>query len=122
MSNKFNKILKNNDSFENFEYTDVLYDYCSEFTQELYDYVKNFTKNRIYFIKDSFEYHKLCILDFTTRIISLLIWCHYFLGGYLILKYWFHTITVYNLPSINVHTVFPLTKTVSIHSICTKLN
>ena len=59
MSNKFNKILKNeNDSFESFEYTDVLYDYCSEFTQELYDYLKNFTKNRICFIEDSLEKNK----------------------------------------------------------------
>ena len=58
MSNKFNKILKNNDSFESFEYTDVLYDYCSEFTQELYDYLKNFTKDRIYFVEDSVEKNK----------------------------------------------------------------
>ena len=58
MSNKFNKFLKNNDSFESFEYTDVLYDYCSEFTQELYDYLKNFTKDRIYFVEDSVEKNK----------------------------------------------------------------
>ena len=58
MSNNFNKILKNNDSFENFEYTDVLYDYCCEFTQELYDYLKNFTKDKIYFIEDSVEKNK----------------------------------------------------------------
>jgi hypothetical protein len=55
MTKKFNKILKNDDSFENSEYTDVLYDYCSEFTQELYEYLKNFTKDRIYFIEDSVE-------------------------------------------------------------------
>lgn len=55
MTKKFNKILKNDDSFENSEYTDVLYDYCSEFTQELYDYLKNFTKERIYFIEDKYE-------------------------------------------------------------------
>lgn len=59
MSNKFNKILINkNNPFENFEYGDVLYDYCSEFTQELYDYLKNFTKDRIYFIEDSLEKNK----------------------------------------------------------------
>jgi hypothetical protein len=59
MSNKFNKILINkNNPFENFEYADVLYDYCSEFTQELYDYLKNFTKDRIYFIEDSVEKNK----------------------------------------------------------------
>lgn len=58
MSNKLNKVLINNGSFENCEYTDVLYDYCCEFTRELYDYLINFTKDSIYFIEDLDEKNK----------------------------------------------------------------
>ncbi len=54
-SNHYNSLLKNGISFEEREYTNVLYDYNSDFTQKLYNWLCLFKKNYMFDFENPYE-------------------------------------------------------------------